>query len=32
MMLFSTLEENPDVLDVYQAAAMAGVAIKTITA
>jgi len=29
--IFSTLEEYPDVLDVYQAAAIAGVAIKTVT-
>jgi len=29
--MFSTLEEYPDVLDVYQAAALAGVAIKTVT-
>ena len=30
--VFSTLEEYPDVLDVYQAAALAGVAIKTVSA
>jgi len=30
--IFSTLEEYPDILDVYQAAAIAGVAIKTVTA
>jgi predicted site-specific integrase-resolvase len=29
--MYSTLEEYPDVLDVYQAAALAGVAIKTIS-
>jgi len=29
--VFATLDEYPDVLDVYQAAALAGVAIKTIT-
>ena len=29
--IFSTLNEYPDVLDVYQAAAIAGVATKTIT-
>ena len=30
--IFSTLDEYPDVLDVYQAAAIAGVTIKTVTA
>jgi len=30
--IFSALEEYPDVLDVYQAAALAGVAIKTVSA
>ena len=30
--VFSMLEEYPDVLDIYQAAALAGVAIKTVTA
>jgi len=30
--IFSTLEEYPDVLDIYQAAALAGVAIKTVSA
>jgi len=30
--IFSTPEEYPDVLDVYQAAALAGVAIKTVSA
>ena len=30
--MFYTLDEYPDVLDVYQAAAIAGVAIKTVTA
>ena len=29
--IFSTLDEYPDVLDVYQAAAIAGVATKTVT-
>ena len=30
--IFSTLEKYPDVLDIYQAAAMAGVTIKTVNA